>query len=160
MKFSRILVPTDFSPGAENAAIAAAALATAAGGRILLVHVYNPPSVMLPDGSTFPPTSTELVAADRPPKPLSPLPSARWPLESTVASTSTAAPSSARRPTRSSGSRIGRLRRDRDGHAWANRDRRLLLGSVAEKVSRSVSIPVLTVRQPEAHHDRTVDDLR
>src|SRR6266576_2695515 len=63
MRFSRILVPTDFSTGAQHAAFTAMALAAATGGRVKLVHLYNPPSLMLPDGSTFAATPAQLVEA-------------------------------------------------------------------------------------------------
>lgn len=62
MRFSNILVPTDFSPLSDHAALSAATLARSVGGRVTLFHVYNPPVVMLPDGSTFAATPAELVA--------------------------------------------------------------------------------------------------
>lgn len=41
VKLSRILVPTDFSPGAEHALRWAAALAEAFGAEIILLHVLD-----------------------------------------------------------------------------------------------------------------------
>ena len=154
MRFSRILVPTDFSSAAENAADVALALGAAVGGQLLLVHVYNPPSVMLPDGSTFPPTPAQLLAADE---------SAEAALADTkraLASRSGAAVSidtcaligsAAEEIVRLADS--GRYDLIVMGTHGRSGIRRLLLGSVAESVSRRASIPVLTVRAPVAHHE-------
>jgi nucleotide-binding universal stress UspA family protein len=149
MRFSRILVPTDFSTGAENAAVVAAALAAAVHGHLLLVHVYTPPSVMLPDGSTFPPTPAQLLAADES-------------AEAALAETKRALASriegevhiEGRALIGSAAEEIVRLADSGSydlivmGTHGRTGIRRLLLGSVAETVSRHASIPVLTVRGP------------
>ena len=46
----RILVPTDFSPHSSEATAWAADLAGRYGAGITLVHVYQPVSMILPEG--------------------------------------------------------------------------------------------------------------
>jgi nucleotide-binding universal stress UspA family protein len=159
MRFTNILVPTDFSTGAEHAAAAAVALAAAVGGRVELAYLYNPPSLMLPDGSTFAATPAQL-------------------LESTARAEAALADSlQALRARAGGGVTI-------EGHAFMGPAaeeilrladsgrydlivmgthgrtgiRRLMLGSVAEKVLRRASIPVLTVREPDAQDVRQATD--
>jgi nucleotide-binding universal stress UspA family protein len=43
MKFANILVPTDFSPPADHALQVAIDVARQSGGKLLLVHVIDPP---------------------------------------------------------------------------------------------------------------------
>ena len=159
MRFARILVPTDFSKGAENASLTAVALAAALGGRVELVHWYNPPSVMLPDGSTFPATPAQLLE---------------------VTDHAETALADALRTLRTrSGERIeiegsarmgsaadeivrlaatGRFDLVVMGTHGRTGIRRLMLGSVAEKVLRRASIPILTVREPDTEDARAESD--
>jgi len=59
----RILVPTDFSACANRALEYAAELSTNLGAAVVLVHVYAPPTVYLPEGAVlFPMKDTELRA--------------------------------------------------------------------------------------------------
>ncbi len=152
MRFSRILVPTDFSTGAENAAVVAGALAAAVGGRIDLVHVYQLPSVMLPDGSTFPPTPAELLEVNE--RADAALADAKRALSSRVEGVVRV---DGRTIIGSAADEIVRLADSGEydmvvmGTHGRTGLRRLILGSVAEKVLRHASIPVLTVREPDAH---------
>ncbi|MGZ3440248.1 MAG: universal stress protein [Polyangia bacterium] len=159
MRFSNILVPTDFSTGAEHAADAAVALAAAVGGHVELVYLYNPPSLMLPDGSTFAATPAQLLEA------------------TTRADTALADALQALR-ARSGGSvsieghalmgaaadeilrlaDTGRYDLIVMGTHGRTGIRRLMLGSVAEKVLRRAAIPVLTVREPDAQDVRPATD--
>jgi len=151
MGFSRILVPTDFSTGAEHAARAAVELAAKLGASIELIHLYNPPSLMMPDGSTFAASPAELVA---------------------VTESAEAAIGAAVQALRAHGggrvmitgqalmgSAADEILRLADsgrydlvvmGTHGRTGIRRLVLGSVAERVLRRASIPVLTVREPDS----------
>lgn len=139
---TRILVPTDFSACAERAVDYGIELAQATSASIVLVHVYRLPSVYLPEGMWIPPTididlQAELTKA----------------LEATVARVRAAGVASVEATVL-------------EGEAWREivhvaLDRRcdlivmgthgrgavqhLLLGSVAEKVVRKSTCPVLTV---------------
>jgi nucleotide-binding universal stress UspA family protein len=161
MRCSRILVPTDFSPAAEAAALAAAALAAEVGGHIYLLHVYSPPSVMLPDGSTFAPTPAQLVESSE---------RAEHALTAAQRSLAARVAADVRIDTCS---RIGLaadeiLRMAESGHydlivmGTHGRSglRRLMLGSIAEKVLRHASIPVLTVRELGGHASASAGDAR
>ena len=151
MRFSRILVPTDFSTGAEQAAVIAAELAREVGGSIELVHVYVPPSIMLPDGSTFAPTPAELVEANE---------RADFALQAAsralVARIGGGVRVDASSRIGGAADEIVRLANSGRydvvvmGTHGRTGIRRLVVGSVAEKVLRHASIPVLTVRAPEA----------
>lgn len=152
MRFSKILVPTDFSSGAEKAALVAAGLAAAVGGRVKLVHVYSPPSVMLPDGSTFAATPAELVAANDHAE--AALAEAKRALAERVG---TSIPIDGCTLIGSAADEIVRLADSGKydlvvmGTHGRSGIRRLVLGSVAEKVLRRAGIPVLTVRDPDSH---------
>jgi len=152
MRFSRILVPIDFSTGADEAAVVAAAMARQLGGSIELVHVYNPPSIMLPDGSTFAPTPAQLVeASDHAEHALD---AARRALVARVGDgvrvdSCTRIGAAADEIVRLADS--GKYDLVVMGTHGRTGIRRLVLGSVAEKVLRRASIPVLTVRDPASH---------
>jgi len=151
MRFKRILVPTDFSTGAENAAAVACAFARAVGGTIELLHVFHPPSLMLPDGSTFPPTPSELIeATERADGALAVQKRAlterlEGAVDVDVAST-----------IGDPADEILRLAASGDydvivmGTHGRTGIRRMMLGSVAEKVLRHAPIPVLTIREHDA----------
>jgi len=151
MRFSRILVPTDFSPMSEQAAISAATLARSAGGRLTLLHVYNPPSAMMPDGSTFPPTPEQLVAATL--RVDHELAEARRGLVARVGDINVETISligdAAHEILEAAAS--GEYDLIVMGTHGRSGLRRLLLGSVAEKVLRRAQIPVLTVHAADAH---------
>lgn len=161
MRFSRILVPTDFSAGAEQAALAATALAAAVGGCVELVHLYNPPSLMLPDGSTFAATPAQLVeTTDRAEAALADA------LKALLARSNGSVSITGRALMGSAADEILRLA-DSGSYdlvvmATHGRTgiRRLMIGSVAEKVLRRASIPVLTVREHDAQPERAGADPR
>jgi len=141
----KILVPTDFSAGAQVAVDQALAMAQAFGASVTLFHVYTLPSYVFPDGSTFV-AGVEVTTR----------------IEGDVTDALSRA---ARDAERRSGvpvltrSQIGppyeeivRAAEDFDlvvmgthGHTGL---RHLFLGSVAEKVVRHARCPVLTVRMP------------
>jgi universal stress protein A len=142
----KILVPTDFSPGAAAATEHALSLAHAFGGTVTLFHVYALPTYVFPDGSTF--VAGPDVAAK---------------IERDVLDTLATA---ARNAERQSGvpvltrSVIGApydeiiaAAKEYDLIVMGTHGRtglkHLLLGSVAEKVVRHASCPVLTVRTPD-----------
>jgi nucleotide-binding universal stress UspA family protein len=161
MRFSRILVPTDFSAGAEEAARTAMALAAAVGGRVELVHLYNPPSLMLPDGSTFGATPAQLVeTTDRAEAALAQsLQRLRAHGDGTVELDGcTRMGSAADEILRLAES--GRYDLVVMGTHGRTGIRRLMLGSVAENVLRRASIPVLTVRELDPHAPRADADAR
>lgn len=58
--FRKILVATDFSPSADAAAELGASLARAMGGSLTLLHVYQLPNFVLPDGTTVLTSSSTL----------------------------------------------------------------------------------------------------
>jgi nucleotide-binding universal stress UspA family protein len=146
MGWQRVLLPTDFSTAADKAAEVALTL-VGPRGHVELVHIYNPPSLMLPDGSTFAATPEELLAAtDRAEAAL--LAAKRGLLRYA---------GDVRIDTRAlmggAADEIVRLAESGDfdvvvmGTHGRSGLKRLLLGSVAESVLRRASIPVVTVRQ-------------
>jgi nucleotide-binding universal stress UspA family protein len=144
----RIVVATDFSDCSENALDFAVGLARAFDASITLLHAWEIPTYGFPDGS--------VVSAND--------------LTDRVLAASRGALALAVKRRQESGARIeGMLR---EGVAWSaiesaaetldadlvvvgTHGRRgishALLGSVAEKVMRTCSRPVLTVRAPAAH---------
>ncbi|MCU1276654.1 MAG: universal stress family protein [bacterium] len=149
MRFSRILVPTDFSTGAARAADVAVGLAGAVGGRIELVHAYSPPVVMLPDGSTFVATPAELLRATE--RAETAMDEARRAVEAMAGGR---VPVAGCTLVGNAIDEIVRLANSGDydvvvmGTHGRSGIRRLLVGSVAEHVMRRATIPVITVREP------------
>jgi nucleotide-binding universal stress UspA family protein len=161
MRFSRILVPTDFSTGAENAALTAVALAAAVGGRVDLVHWYNLPALMTPDGSTFGPTAAQLVEAGE--RADAALGEALQALRARAGGRvriegATRIGSAADEILRIA--ETGRYDLIVMGTHGRTGIRRLMLGSVAENVLRRAPIPVLTVRAHDAEDARAASDPR
>jgi universal stress protein A len=141
--FRRILVPHDFSKAAARALEVAAGLARAHRGRLLVLHVVSP----LPSATMFP----EQMAAWIPPAEL--VVEARRQLEAVVARTVTGAgapPVECRVVLGDPHGCILAAARDADTIVMSTAGRsglpHLLIGSVAEKVVRHASVPVLTVR--------------
>ena len=153
MPFSRILVPTDFSTGAAQAARLAAELAATMGGTIRLIHVINPPALVLPDGSTVVATPAQLVElTERADDELSDARRAllaEMPPGKTVdVEASSLMGDAADEILRLAGS--GHYDLIVMGTHGRTGIRRLMLGSVAEKVLRHAAVPVLTVREADA----------
>lgn len=146
MRFTRILLPTDFSTNAAAAAEVAVALAPTVGGAIELLHVYGPPGIILPDGSTFAAMPDELLAETE--RAETALAQAR----ATVAARAAGIVVSAQALMGAPAEEILRLaetgRYDLVVMGTHGRTglRRLLMGSIAEAVARRSPIPVLTVR--------------
>ena len=151
MRFSRILVPTDFSTGAQHAAFTAMELAAATGGSVKLVHLYNPPSLMLPDGSTFAATPAQLLeSTDRAEAALAEelhALRARSDARVQVDGCTLMGAAAAEILRLAESGRYDLIVMGTHGRTGI---RRLMLGSVAETVLRHAPIPVLTVREPEA----------
>lgn len=149
MQLSRILVPTDFSASAVQASHVALALAKPLGGEILLLNVYLPPTVMMPGGSTFVPTPSRLVDFSQE-------------AEAELAAAQRALAERAegvpiRAEAAMGGDAAEILRYAESGRfdliVMGTHGRRglsrLVIGSVAESVTRRSPIPVLTVRSGE-----------
>jgi nucleotide-binding universal stress UspA family protein len=141
-----ILVAHDFGETAENALSFALSLAKKLGARVTILHVYEAPVYAFPEGPTLTP---EVVAQ----------------IEQAAAAALAGIAERARRPGVAIGTEV------RQGSAWREIDAaareghadlivigthgrrgiaRALLGSVAEKIVRTASCPVLTVHAPEA----------
>jgi nucleotide-binding universal stress UspA family protein len=148
--FRRILVPYDYSPHARRALALAANLARDAHGRIVLLTVVPPYQPMM---------SVPGELAWLPPPP--PIASERRALEA-VAAQVVRGPRAPRVACRvmvgDPAQRIVEAARGVDAIVMATAGRtglsHLLIGSVAEKVVRHSSIPVLTVRPPVARATR------
>lgn len=141
----RILVPTDFSPHSNEATAWAAELAGRFGAAITLVHVYQPVSMILPEGFVL--KSAEEIASL-----MSSLDAALAEARDQLAA---AAPQVKVDSTLLEGApfaEIVRHAREKGfdliviGTHGRTGLRHALLGSVAEKVVRKASCPVLTVR--------------
>jgi nucleotide-binding universal stress UspA family protein len=153
MRLQRILVPIDFSGSADRAVDLALTIAGAVDGRVTLLYVFSAPATVLPDGSTFAATPSELLDVSA--RAEQAVADARRDLERRAGGVAIAAET-----------RMGRaadeiLRLAQSGEfdlvVMGTHGRtglgRLLLGSVAESVMRRSPIPVLTVRivPGEAH---------
>jgi nucleotide-binding universal stress UspA family protein len=139
----KILVPTDFSPGAAAAIDEARMLAKAFEATLTLFHVYSLPTYVFPDGSTFV-AGAEVTAR------------IQHDVEealSRAAQTIHDVPVETRSQIGSAWDEIVRTAREYDlvvmGTHGRTGLRHLFLGSVAEKVVRHAHCPVLTVRLPE-----------
>lgn len=146
----RILVPTDFSPHSSEATAWAADLAGRYGAAITLVHVYQPVSMILPEGFV-------LKSADEIADLLHSLDAA---LGEARAQLGRIAPGVAIDSVLLEGAPFAEIVRHARENAYdlivlgthgRSGLRHALLGSVAEKVVRKAPCPVLTVRL--AGHD-------
>lgn len=141
--FKKILVPTDFSACAEEAARSALEVAKRFEGAITLLHVYEIPAVLLPEGAILAASATmtditrgvnEALAAAK--KQL------------------TGVPVEARMIEGLPFVEVVRVAKQGDydlivmGTHGRTGIKHLLLGSVAERVVRTAPCPVLTVREP------------
>lgn len=145
--FRRILVPHDFSPQATVALRTAAGLAQAHGGALTVLHVIVP--FYVPADVPFG------LAADTMPAPASFIPEQTERLEAMVAK---ALGKSALRVTvkvdvgdasqciLDAASRADSIVMSTHGRSGLTH---LLIGSVAEKVVRHATVPVLTIRVPD-----------
>ena len=142
----QILVPTDFSDGSAAATEQALGLARAFGATVTLFHAYNVPSYVFPDGSTFIAGPDVAVRIER--EVADALASA-----ARAAERQSAVPVLTRSAIGAPFEEILRASNEFDlvvmGTHGRTGVRHLLLGSVAEKVVRHASCPVLTVRVPE-----------
>jgi universal stress protein A len=138
----KILVPTDFSPGAAVAIDEARMLAKAFGATVTLLHVYSLPTYVFPDGSTFIAGAEVTARIERDVEEAL----------SRTAQTIGDVPVETRSQIGSAWDEIVRAARAYDlvvmGTHGRSGLRHLFLGSVAEKVVRHAPCPVLTVRLP------------
>lgn len=138
----RILVPTDFSPCAQRALTYATELARGMGAALVLLHVYQPPTVYPPEGVwTMPVTDADMAVEIRKglDRLVTELGEAGLPAVSAVVRDGDAAHEivDAAAAERADLVVMGTHGRGPVKH--------LLLGSVAEKVVRRCGCPVLTV---------------
>jgi nucleotide-binding universal stress UspA family protein len=142
----KILVPTDFSEGAGHAMHEALDLAQALGAEITLLHAYQLPNYMLPDGSVVLTTAeahASLVASSDS-QLAEVLETARgWNVPVTTMTREGAAAD-----VISHVAEEGRYDLVVMGTHGRTGFRRLLLGSIAEKVVRTCTRPVMTIRYP------------
>ncbi len=145
----KILVPTDFSLDSREAVRFAIDLAEQLGGSVTVLHVYHLAAYMLPDGSTVVPRAG--VVADH----LSAIRDALL-FETQAVASRTKVPISHRSVEGVPHVEIARIAADEayDLVVMGSHGRsglpRLLLGSVAEKVLRTCSRPVVVVRHSES----------
>jgi universal stress protein A len=145
--FRRILVPHDFSPQATVALKTAAALARVHQGKLTVLHVIVP--FYVPADVPFG------LAAETIPSPASFVPEQRARLEKLVAKTlGPDAPSTTCKVDVGDAAQcILDASRRADAVVMSTHGRsglsHLLIGSVAEKVVRHASVPVLTIRVPD-----------
>jgi len=140
--FDHILVPTDFSEDAAEAASVAVAIAAKWGSRITLVHVVTPPTLMYEDLPSMDfVTPVEEAARTALAKELELL-RVNWPSAESLFLRGSA--------TQEILGAIDAQGADlvvmgKHGRGVLNR---MLVGSVAERVVRHASVPVLTVKKP------------
>jgi nucleotide-binding universal stress UspA family protein len=157
MRFTHILLATDYSAGSDQAAEVAQSLARASGGTVEMVHAYSAMPLILPDGSALPPDPAGLVRAQE---------QAENEMEGAVTRFRRAAPDVEVRGQAVLGNaldellalaRSGRFDVLVMGTHGRRGLRRLLMGSLAESVLRHSPIPVLAVRMsPPAEASETV----
>jgi nucleotide-binding universal stress UspA family protein len=159
MRFSSILLATDFSPSADHAADVALALAQAVGGTIEMVHAFIAPVVVGPDGGAFAADTDDLTAATESAQ--AALLEARRQLEARaggvpIRSQALLGPAVEELLRLAASGRYDILIMGSHGRTGM---RRLLLGSVTEAVTRRSPIPVLAVRLPEEARVAETDAL-
>ncbi len=142
----KILCPVDFSPGSERAVAQASELATALGAELELVHAYQLPVLALPDSSiTVSPTYVAELTnraqqeLDRHAAQLR----EKGVTASTRLTEGNAADAIVERAKEIGARMIVMGTHGRSGF------RRFLLGSTAERVVRTSTVPVLTVQLGE-----------
>jgi nucleotide-binding universal stress UspA family protein len=142
-----ILVPTDFSTGAEAAAEVAYVLARAVGARVTLLHVYQLPAYVFPDGSAYltPPDTAAAIAGavDEQLRALEEK-AERAGVPAAVQSAQGLAADEILRVAREGGYDLIVM-----GTHGRTGVKRLVFGSIAEQVTRHADRPVLTVRESE-----------
>jgi nucleotide-binding universal stress UspA family protein len=146
MAFKHILLPTDFSEGAELATSIAVELAANSGATITLFHAYSLPVLMYADGISFPMAELGTAAAEALQTALTRL-RKRWPNSESMLVCGV--------PWQQI--LLAAEARGVDMVVMGTHGRRglprAILGSVAEKVVRLSPVPVLTAaypRQPKA----------
>jgi universal stress protein A len=142
----KILCPVDFSPGSENAVAKARELAEAMGAELELVHAYQLPVLALPDSSiTVSPTYVaELTsrAQQELDRHADALKASGLTVQTRVVE-GNPAEAIVERAKELGASMIVMGTHGRSGF------RRFLLGSTAERVVRTATVPVLSVHLPE-----------
>lgn len=146
----RILVPTDFSEGSQHALHFATDLARTLDGEVVLLHVYELPSFVLPDGSVIlssPQTHAALIDGIQHQLAAAEAEAKRTHVAVTVRSEQGP-------PAKT----ILRILKEQPwylvvmGTHGRSGIGRLLLGSVTEEIVRASEVPVLTLREPRHPH--------
>ena len=143
----KIICPVDFSEGSDSALAYAAGLARKLGVELELVHVYQVPSLAMPDGAVL---ATPTFLANLTSRAQEELDRSRARVADDGLQVTTAllqgnpADTLVEHAARQGASMIVMGTHGRTGLA------RMLLGSVAERVVRTARVPVLTVRSPAA----------
>ena len=143
--FKNILVSTDFSEGAIHAAEIAAKLSVESGGAMTLVHASVPPVYPRPSGDAFAPSPSVLQDLEA---------ASAASLQQQSASLSKSGARISTRTVVGDADAIVALAAsgDFDLVVTATHGRRgvgrLLLGSFAEQLVRTCTVPVLTIRMP------------
>ena len=149
-----ILVPTDLSPAAKRAALAAATLAKLRGGAVKLLHVFEPPNVTIPELALDPRLEQGLL--DRASKQLAAdAEELRARGVSVETSLEIGSPPASIIAAAAEDARVGMVAIGSRGRRAASR---LLLGSVAEASLAKIGKPVLVV-PTEGHADRLVEGV-
>jgi universal stress protein A len=141
-----ILVPVDFSKGSEKAVEQAEALASAVGASLELFHAYQLPILALPDSTVTVSPTYVADLTDRAQRELNrhrDLLLARGVQATTKLLEGNAADAIVQRAEALPAMMIVLGTHGRSGF------RRFLLGSTAERVVRTATVPVLTVHLPE-----------
>lgn len=157
MRWKTLLVPHDFSPAAERALGLAADLAALTGGELALLHVSPIPHGLRPDSKIVPDGEHNavriddyLLAAAR--KKLSDLLAGRGLSATILACVAEDDPAEViLRKAAEIGADV--LVMGTHGRTGV---RRLLIGSVAERVLRHASVPVVVVRDPTGASDTSL----
>jgi nucleotide-binding universal stress UspA family protein len=139
----RILVATDFSPCAKAALDQAVKIAAATGAQLTLMHTHSLPAYVLPDGTVF---ALDSVAAREIEKSIE----GQLALERQRAGVSMELLCVEGNPAESVLSQAAKGGFDLLVMGTHGRTgvRRLLLGSIAERVLRSAPCPMMVVRDP------------
>jgi nucleotide-binding universal stress UspA family protein len=142
----KILCPVDFSPASDRALDNAAEMAKALGAEVELLHIYQMPILALPDAPVM---ATPTFIADITDAAGRALAQRKEQLQALGVGVSThlmegnPAEAIAQRAHEMKAAMIVMATHGRSGF------RRFLLGSVAERVVRVATVPVLTVHLPE-----------
>jgi nucleotide-binding universal stress UspA family protein len=155
-----ILCPIDFSPTSERALDYGLALAKRLSGRVTVVHAYALPSVLLPEGAVLPDAEAQAQASNEHQARLNKIVEQRkgW-------GTPIAQKLRMGTPATEILSAIQQERPDLVVMGTHGRSgiEHVLIGSVAERVVRASTVPVMTIREPhvgDKHAQQLTVDIK